>query len=123
MRPLKNALPLPEGIFSLTPARRAHNKPVCRAEAIAIFGSTDGVFTAGRPDMNGFSGFPQTDRDETHRVYREIFVDNEIVGRIANFDFEPPLTPTFVLKFRFFDFSKKTAPDFLITLIQNKGLL
>ena len=44
---LKNALPLPEGIFSLTPARRAHNKPVCRAEAIAIFGSTDGVFTAG----------------------------------------------------------------------------
>ena len=120
MRPLKNAPPLPGGIFSLTPSRRDHNSHFRRARAITIFWLTDGVFTAGGVRVNGFSGFPQTDRDETHRVYREIFGDNDIIGRIANFDFEPPLTPTFVLKFRFFDFSKKTPPQdfFILTYVK-----
>ena len=123
MRPLKNAPPLPGGIFSLTPSRRDHNSHFRRARAITIFGLTDGVFTAGDLGADGFSGFPQTDRDETHRVYREIFVDNDIVGSIANFDFEPPLPPHFVLKFRFLDYPKIKSSPILIAAIQNKDVI
>ena len=104
-------MPLPcLGAFLVfTPARRAHNKPGCRVVVITIFGSGDGVFTAGATGGKQFSGFLLTDRAEIDRVDREIFMDNDIIGRIANFDFEPPLPPILCLNLGFWTTPKSKA--------------
>ena len=117
MRPLKNAPPLPGGIFSLTPSRRDHNSHFRRARAITIFWLTDGVFTAG--DLGGVEDFEnwQTDFNETFRVYRKIIEDTGIFVRFPKFEFWTPLPPLRSLKFRFFPISKKTALAILLKVI------
>ena len=79
--------PLPGGIFSLTPARRAHNEPIRRARAITIFWLCDGVFTAGETAGKRFFMFRQNDFAEIHRVYRKIIFKTFVGNGIPDFGF------------------------------------
>ena len=79
--------PLPGGIFSLTPSRRDHNSHLRRARAFTIFGLTDGVLVAGETILEHFSGFPWTDQDEIHRIYRKILFKNFVGSGIPDFGF------------------------------------
>ena len=81
MRPLKNAPPLPGGIFSLTPSRRDHNSHLRRARAFTIFGLCDGVFTAGATGGVDYLENGSTDLAEIHRVERKIIEDTGIFVR------------------------------------------